>query len=217
MMNKTRKVYVVGMGTGYANPIKNKQLVNTIQEADIVLFTGGADVDPSIYGKKAIEATWPSLRRDIYEKEFYEAMRPDQLAIGICRGLQLFCALNGGNLVQDTTNHAGPDHTVKILETGDIFMVSSLHHQMVYPFDMPNSDYTILGISEHNRSSYYAGDGIDPDVIKNFGEPEIVLFHKEGKPVSFGIQGHPEMMSPNSLFVQYENEMIEKLLKQIKG
>lgn len=96
-------------------------------------------------------------------------------------------------------------------------MVSSLHHQMVYPFDMSNSDYTILGISEHNRSRYYAGDGIDPDVIKNFGEPEIVLFHKEGKPISFGIQGHPEMMSQNSLFVQYENEMIEKLLKQIKG
>ena len=96
-------------------------------------------------------------------------------------------------------------------------MVSSLHHQMVYPFDMSNSDYTIRGISEHNRSRYYAGDSIDPEVIKNFGEPEIVLFHKEGKPVSFGIQGHPEMMSPNSLFVQYENEMIEKLLKQIKG
>lgn len=216
-MNKTRKVYVVGMGTGYAYPIMNKQLVDTIQEADIVLFTGGADVDPSVYNKKALESTWSSLNRDIYEREMYAAMRPDQLALGICRGLQLFCALNGGNLVQDTTNHAGPDHSVKILETGETFMVSSLHHQMVYPFDMPKTDYTILGVSEHNRSRYYAGDGIDPDVVKNFGEPEIVLFHKAGKPVSFGIQGHPEMMPLDSRFVQYENEMIERLLKQIKG
>lgn len=216
-MNKTRKVYVVGGAIGYARPIMNKQLVTNMADADIVLFTGGADVDPSIYGKKAIEATWPNLNRDIYEREFYNAMLPGQLAIGICRGLQLFCALNGGNLVQDVTSHAGPDHQIELISTGENFTVSSLHHQMVYPFDMPKEDYTILGVSNPNRSAYYAGDGIDPNVIKHFGEPEIVLFHKAGKPLSFGIQGHPEMMDLNSRFVQYENEMIEELLNKIKG
>ena len=48
-----RKVYVIGPFTGYARPIYNKELVDNIEDADIVLLTGGSDVDPSTHGKPA--------------------------------------------------------------------------------------------------------------------------------------------------------------------
>jgi hypothetical protein len=66
-------------------------------------------------------------------------------------------------------------------------------------------------------SDVYEGDGVDPNKIIENGEPEIVLFHKEGKPLSLAVQGHPEMMpgSPVSnmisdLLISYVHERRSK-------
>ncbi len=84
-MNK--KVYVVGRGVGYASWIDDCELVNNINDAKIVLFTGGEDVDPKFYGCKRHPSTWSTVERDEYEIEMFKKMRKDQLALGICRGL----------------------------------------------------------------------------------------------------------------------------------
>ena len=94
-----KKVYVVGYSTGYSRFIHNMNLVNNIEEADIVLFTGGEDISPELYGCKKHETTYFTRRRDEEEVSAFNKMRPNQLAVGICRGAQLFCALNGGILV----------------------------------------------------------------------------------------------------------------------
>ena len=41
------KIYVVGGDLNYANWISDKEFVQTPEEADLVLFTGGEDVHPS--------------------------------------------------------------------------------------------------------------------------------------------------------------------------
>lgn len=84
-----KKVYVVGTSTNYADWIDNCKLVDSINDADIVLFTGGEDVDPSLYGCKKHPTTYSNIDRDIRERKMFKMIRPDQLAIGVCRGLAI--------------------------------------------------------------------------------------------------------------------------------
>ena len=81
------KIYVVGNATNYASWINNHKLVDNIEDADIVLFTGGEDVDPSLYNSKKHPSTYSNIERDKKEKEVFDKIKPTQLALGICRGL----------------------------------------------------------------------------------------------------------------------------------
>lgn len=206
-----RKLYVIGPNWGYSAPIYNHVLVDKIEDADMVLLTGGADVDPSTYGKPAEPETYGYKARDIFEISEYRKVRKDQLVIGICRGAQLLTVLNGGNLVQHVTNHAGGRHKM-IDQMGNVFEITSLHHQMCYPFDIDKKDYDILFTSYPARSSVYKGSGIDPEVIEANGEPEIIVFHKDDQPIGLGVQGHPEMMNYDGKTVSMYNDLIDKYL-----
>ena len=50
---KTIKVYVVGPSTGYSRFIKNRELVNNMEDAQVVMFTGAEDINPRLYNKPA--------------------------------------------------------------------------------------------------------------------------------------------------------------------
>ena len=207
MNNKKLKVFVVP-GMNGDRFFQNKEIVRDQNEADVVVFTGGADINPEIYGKKAHPTTYFSNYRDAYEIEAFRKMRPDQLAVGICRGAQLLCALNGGILIQDVTSHVGGH--IMHNNTGKSFPITSIHHQMMYPWGLPKEDYDVLfwadGLSRH-----YEGDGVDTELMRRNVEPEIVAFHHEGLPKCLAIQGHPEMMEqcPTTDLV---NELIYSLL-----
>ena len=86
-MIKEKKIYVVGSQKYYANFIDDFNFVNDISTADIVIFTGGEDVDPSLYGCKKHATTFSNIDRDKEEIKMFKQIRPDQLAVGICRGL----------------------------------------------------------------------------------------------------------------------------------
>ena len=49
-----KKIYVVGFGLHYMSWVNNAIHVENIEEADIVLFTGGEDVSPSLYGEENV-------------------------------------------------------------------------------------------------------------------------------------------------------------------
>lgn len=211
------KVYMSGYWyRGGTTFIKNSVLVPDIEEADIIILPGGADIDPSIYGKKRHHTvTWLNPDRDAREIADFNAVRQDQVVLGICRGAQLLCALFGGILVQNCHRHGGCDHGITNGEKE--YRITSIHHQMMYPFDMPKEDYEILYRSSERLSDVYEGDGVDPQKVIENGEPEIVLFHKEGKPLSLAVQGHPEMMSGSpvsnmisDLLISYVHELKSK-------
>lgn len=84
-----RKVYVVGPEKHYSKWLYDHTLVDKVEDADIVLFTGGEDVDPSLYNCEKHPTTNSNIRRDLREKEIFEKVRPDQVCIGICRGLKI--------------------------------------------------------------------------------------------------------------------------------
>lgn len=209
-----KKVFVVGPSIGYASWINNKILVDNQEDADIVMFTGGCDINPQLYNCKVHPSTWFSEDRDAFEIEAFQRVKPNQLCIGTCRGAQLFTALLGGKLVQDVTGHVGNVHTIKRVNNkfGDILpketFVTSIHHQMMYPFELDKTYYDILYTSATRRSRHYYGDGIDPNVLIQAGEPELILYHVPNKPLCLGIQGHPEEMSKDDSFVKALNNLI---------
>lgn len=213
-----KKVFVVGEATHYADFIVGAELVDDLEEADIVVFTGGEDVDPSLYGEDKHETTWSNIKRDLEEKAIFEKIRPNQLVIGICRGSQLMCVLNGGKLVQNCSNHGifGTHSITCFEEIDEIYEITSTHHQMQYPYNLKDTDYTLVAISQYNRSNCYEGSGISINVIRSIGEPEIVIYHKEGKPRCIAIQGHPEYMRKEAPIVTYLNTLIDNNLKLVK-
>lgn len=208
-------VFVVGRATNYANFIEGAQLVDNLEEADVILFTGGEDVDPSLYGCEKHPYTSSNIKRDLEEKAIFERIDPNkQICIGCCRGSQFLCVMNGGLLVQHCYDHA-IWQTHGISNGKMIYQITSTHHQMQYPYNLNQSDYDILYTAYRRRSFDYEGDGINSDKITTFGEPEIVLYHKEGFPKCLAVQGHPEMI-PTSPVSKMISQLIKDLVDEIK-
>lgn len=80
------KIFVVGGATNYTNFIKGVTIVNKLEDAEVVLFTGGEDVDPSLYGCKNL-FSHSNLKRDLEEQDIFKKVNPTQICVGICRGL----------------------------------------------------------------------------------------------------------------------------------
>lgn len=208
-MKKTFKVYVVGEQKHYANFLFNFVLVDNIEDADIVIFTGGEDVDPALYGAECHPTTYYNRARDEYEISMFKKIRKDQFVIGICRGSQFLCVMNGGKLVQNISDHA-------LFETHEIhnnknisYEITSTHHQMQYPFELDKKDYDIL--YHTHRSRMYEGDNIDKSLINC--DVEIVIYHKDGLPKCLAIQGHPEYMRHESPVVVMINDLVNDYVK----
>lgn len=208
------KIYVVGGADNYVNFIKDAEIVNNLEDAQLIVFTGGEDVDPSLYGCKKHESTYSNIERDEYERSIFNKINPKtQVCYAACRGSQFLCVMNGGLLVQDVNHHAL--YTTHAISDGErIYQITSTHHQMQYPFVLDDEDYDILFTSYHNSSSYYTGDKIDTSKIID-NEPEIVLYHKEGLPKCLAVQGHPEMI-PDSEVAKMINNLIKDLVDDIR-
>lgn len=107
---------------------------DSVKDCDLLVFTGGEDVDPALYGEKALRYTHFNEARDAREIDIYtEAVALGKPMFGICRGMQLLHVLNGGKLYQDVENHTST-HNIIDME-GNIIRASSMHHQMVIEDD----------------------------------------------------------------------------------
>ena len=94
-----KKIYVVGGSVGYASFMNNYELVNNLEDANIVLFTGGEDVTPEFYKEERHPRTYCNPERDKREKEVFDKIDPSkQIAVGICRGLKIVAHVKRGEL-----------------------------------------------------------------------------------------------------------------------
>lgn len=169
---------------------------NDLKSGDILVVHGGADISPSLYKKKKSRETFADDRpsaRDMIEWAMMEhASKIGVPTIGICRGAQMLCALAGGYLVQHVNNHSGSHRVITV--DGHSFITNSIHHQMMYPFDVKHE---LLGWTEDRLSNVYVSEDTTVQVPV---EPEFV-YYPEVK--GFAIQWHPEMMRAGEEATQY--------------
>src|SRR5256885_14478017 len=118
---------------------------------DGIMFTGGSDVDPALYGEHPHPTSSVRPERDEAELMLMRAaLAADLPLLGICRGMQLMAVAYGGKLHQhlpDVLGHhghrpvSGPKfgwHPVELVSgsrahaiLGDALTVNSFHHQGV--------------------------------------------------------------------------------------
>lgn len=110
--------------------------------ADVVIFPGGPDVNPSLYGEEKHPTTHFWDERDaLFQKVYNLVKRPDTLKIGICGGGQFLNVMNGGKMFQDVDSHArAGEHSMWYSPypnaegcylDGSRWQVTSTHHQMM--------------------------------------------------------------------------------------
>lgn len=193
-MNKPdRTVYIVGSGGGtYANWMEAER-TNRIEDATFVVFTGGEDVTPHLYGERAHPTTFYSYDRDVYESRmFAKALVLGKPMVGICRGCQFLTVMSGGKLVQDQPN----PQFIHQIETydGETIYMSSTHHQAAYPWKMPKEDFKIIAWTSAMLPYHWGsedGEELVLGVVDEDKEVESVFYPKTK---CLGIQGHPEMI-----------------------
>jgi len=154
----SRTEYMVRVNRAYAEAVRNAGGVpvlmaweeegDLLEHADGVLFTGGEDLDPALYGEEKFNDTVGICAlRDRVELAFAKACFAKRIPIlGICRGIQTLNVALGGSLWQDIPGqnpdalpHSGGVTHEVTLKAGhwlaDLYgnrtQVNSYHHQAV--------------------------------------------------------------------------------------
>lgn len=168
--------------------------VDVIEEAmkkmDAVVFTGGEDYDPAIFG----EERHPALGkvngfRDTSDIAYARAaIRMKKPILGICRGEQLLNIVFGGTLYQDlpaqmnvhhrqTEPGEVPTHEIKVdrnsllysLMQSETLNVNTFHHQAV---KAPGKGLRVIAMSTDGVVEAFQSEGKRPKIL-------AVQFHPE--------------------------------------
>lgn len=167
-----------------------KNIINTV---DGILFSGGCDINPMLYGETAVEKCGKSdACRDIPEKKLMEyAIVADMPMLCICRGLQLMNVVLGGSLYQDIPSQK----------------IGALTHVQQKPYEKPIHSVTLPeGTPLQNllkkdtlsvNSRHHQGIKVLSPMLEIMAEaPDglIEAVYIPGNNFAWGLQWHPEHM-----------------------
>ena len=135
--------------------VKNKALLKeAIALCDGVLFTGGGDADPTLYGEEILPECGKiePMRDELDMDALRIALSQKKPILGICRGIQMINIALGGSLYQDipsqyqteiphsqTTGLHAYSHSVQIVKDTPLYSLlqeneipaNSFHHQAI--------------------------------------------------------------------------------------
>jgi len=184
-------------------------ITNNPIEADLVCFTGGADVSPSMYGELPHKYTQSHMRRDKSDVDVWDtAMDNDIPMVGICRGSQFLNVMSGGSMWQHVDNHAmRGTHPVRDDISGEMFECTSTHHQMM----RPNEEATIIGTADLSTVRYSMIGGHENKVERAYPDLDIeVVTYQQYNVLCF--QPHPEITPVGSECQSYFFKLLEREL-----
>ena len=133
---------------------------DTVGKDDVIMFGGGTDIDPKLYGELPNRYTQHAdVERDKLEKAVFDLLKDKVRGfLGICRGSQYLTVLSGGKLIQDVGLMHGKYHNIVDTRTGETYYASSTHHQMMRPWVLPAGDYEIIAQAATKLSFSYHGE-----------------------------------------------------------
>ena len=190
------------------NVIADPRAYATALGVEMLILTGGGDIEPARYGQAPHPATdHIAPRRDDTEAALLAlALERDWPVLGICRGIQFLNVYFGGGVVQDipaqidgALNHSDAALTHRVTLTdprvrdrlGVAHMATNTHHHQAITPDMLAAGLDVFAVSER--------DGVIEGVL-----------HRT-RPV-LGVQWHPERPTPSA---PYDRLLVRGLLERV--
>jgi hypothetical protein len=208
------KVYVVGGGYEYIALMYKLGCdgAKGVEDADVVLFTGGEDVNPELYGEVPLHKTHFNRLRDDKEKLIFKACLDREIPmVGICRGGQFLNVMNGGKMWQHVNGHCG-SHVARVEvppfnkgrkgeDLRRTITVTSTHHQMMIPTEDAIILATALEATEKTNVAY-------TKLNKGEEEPDTeVVAYQDTHCLCF--QPHPELAIATPECVDFFEECLD--------
>lgn len=189
------QVYVSGPpqdARGFAEMFIRSRCVKATDptKADLVVFTGGPDVNPIYY---ASDDPYPvphhsvsfDSARDAEDIRLYEKCLSEGVPMfGVCRGAQFLHVMNGGKLYQHVDGHTGDHHIWDKQSRNHIEKVSSVHHQSCIP--NPDGGMEVLAVTYKSKKRWL--DNVQYE--EGLGDDVEAFFYRDT--CCLGVQGHPE-------------------------
>ena len=167
-------------------------MIPFLDRIDGLLLSGGADIEPTLYGDVVKGFCGPiQVRRDAQEMVLLKGAFAKKMPIlGICRGLQFMNVGFGGTMYQDLPTEKGIYHSINVAERNHPIHTVKFSGGMIRD---------IMGVDELGTNSYHhqglkdiAANGTVTGMTAD-GNVEVVEF-SGGHPFTLGVQWHPEMM-----------------------
>ena len=168
----------------------------TLEALDGIVFSGGADVDPALYGAEPhAETDVPQARRDMAEMALLSAaLERDVPTLAVCRGVQLLNVARGGDLVQHLPERVGHEaHR----EVPGAFSEHPVEVQAGSRLQgLVGNDPRVT--SHHHQGLGRVGEGLVETAWAEDGTIEAV--EDPTRRFALGVQWHPESGDDQALF-----------------
>lgn len=176
------------------NYLKPELMREIAGRLDGVIFSGGPDVDPALYGQRIIQSVGPvTVRRDASELELarYVLNETKMPVLGICRGIQLLNVAAGGTLIQDLQTAGKDKHNLSVFpryyESHKVYVEAGSRLEKIV-------GSTVAGVNSfHHQAVLDVAPGwkcvatADSDQI-------IEAIELPGERFALGVQWHPECL-----------------------
>ena len=168
----------------------------TLGALDGLLFSGGSDLDPGLYGAEAHpETNGVRLERDQAELALLEAaLARDMPVLAVCRGSQVLNIVRGGDLVQHLPEVVGDEkhkHTPGVFGDHDVDLKEGTRLQELLGNRAP--------VKSHHHQGYATiGEGLVESAWAEDGTVEAL--EDPSRRFALGVLWHPEAGEDFALF-----------------
>jgi putative glutamine amidotransferase len=174
----------------------------TLDALDGLIFSGGADLDPRLYGQEAHpETSGVSEKRDRFELALLEgALERDMPVLAICRGSQVLNVARGGDLVQHLPDVVGDErhvHTPGTFADHDVTVEEGTRLGELLDGRAPVK-------SHHHQGFGRLGEGLQVSAYALDGTIEAV--EDPDRRFALGVLWHPEAGEDQKLFEELVRE-----------
>ena len=168
----------------------------TLDALDGLIFSGGSDIDPTLYGADAHpETTGIRPDRDRGELALMQAaLERDMPILAVCRGFEVMNVARGGDLIQhlpDVVGHEDHKHTPGVFADHDVDVESRSRLGELLGDRAPVK-------SHHHQGVARLGEGLEPVAWAEDGTVEGL--EDPSRRFALGVLWHPEEGEDFALF-----------------
>ena len=183
-------------------PPSHDGVEETLESLDGLIFSGGSDLDPELYGQEAHAETSDVMRnRDTAELALLEAaLERDMPVLAICRGSQVLNVARGGDLVQHLPDVVGDEkhkHTPGTFADHDVSVEDGSRLASVLGERAPVK-------SHHHQGFGKVGEGLR--VVAHAEDGTIEAVEDPTRRFAIGVLWHPEAGEDARLFEELVRE-----------